>query len=64
MYYHPLIGHSYFLGAVILSFFLGKYAFKKISKRNLNSENLELLKTAKKVQLHLKEKLLLLMLHG
>ncbi len=47
MYYHPLIGILIFLGAVIFSFFLGKYAFRKY-KRNLNSENLELLKTANK----------------
>ena len=47
MYYHPLIGILIFLGAVIFSFFLGKYAFRKY-KRNLNNENLELLKTTKK----------------
>ena len=47
MYYHPLIGIFIFLGAVILSFFLGKYAFRKY-KRNLNNENLELLKTTNK----------------
>ena len=47
MYYHPLIGILIFLGAVIFSFFLGKYAFRKY-KRNLNNENLELLKTTNK----------------
>ena len=47
MYYHPLIGILIFFGAIILSFFLGKYAYIKY-KRNLNNENLELLKTTNK----------------
>ena len=47
MYYHPIIGIFIFLGAVIFSFFLGKYAFRKY-KRNLNNENLKLLKTTNK----------------
>ena len=43
MYYHPLIGVTIFLLAVVISFFLGINAFKKYKYRIKNS-NLEILK--------------------
>ena len=43
MYYHPLIGITIFLLAIVLSFFLGINSFKKYKNRLKNS-NLEILK--------------------
>ena len=35
MVYHPIIGIIIFLSAIILSFFLGSYVFRKYRKQNL-----------------------------
>ena len=40
MYYHPLIGIIIFFSAIILSFLLGKLAYKKYLNRD-SIENLE-----------------------
>ena len=41
MYYHPLIGIVIFFSAIIFSFLLGKYAYKKY----LNKDTIESVKT-------------------
>jgi len=44
MEYHPIIGITIFLIAIIASFLLGKHAFKKY-KNKIKTSNVELLKT-------------------
>ena len=47
MIYHPIIGIFIFISAIILSFLLGKYAFRKYKKNN--KPELETLKPNKQI---------------
>ena len=44
MYYHPLIGIIIFFVAIVVAFFLGKFAYKRY-KHSTEYSNLELLKS-------------------
>ena len=62
MHYHPLMGIIIFFSAIIFSFLLGKFAYKKYVNRDL-TENLKPI-IVPKISVLLKEKLRLLMLLG
>ena len=48
MQYHPIIGITIFLIAIIASFLLGKNAFKKYKKK-IRASNVEVLNTKKQI---------------